>query len=169
MDIIERCSISGGPFSSTSVVETVNGFPKGDKALDAEFLATMMSCIVTNGVASDVGEELEVYPTNSLEVSVGPGCAWANGHMAKSDTFVHLQIEPDEDNLIILRFDFANGSATLMSVVDDTGMVPRRTSTLYDLVLAEVYVDSDEESVTSDCITDTRSNAYNCGFAASKL
>ena len=42
--------IDGGMFDSTSVVETVDGFPRGDKAVDAAFFARMMRCFYRDGV-----------------------------------------------------------------------------------------------------------------------
>ena len=42
--------IDGGMFDSTSVVETVDGFPRGDKAVDAAFFARMLRCFYRDGV-----------------------------------------------------------------------------------------------------------------------
>ena len=67
--------IDGGMFDSTSVVETVDGFPRGDKAVDAAFFARMLRCFYRGGLA--------VVPAGGgIAVQVRPGVAWIGGRMA---------------------------------------------------------------------------------------
>jgi len=43
--------VNGGMFDSTRIIETVEGFPRGDKAVNAEFFAKMISCFYKDGMA----------------------------------------------------------------------------------------------------------------------
>ena len=64
-----------GFFDSTKIIDTVEGFPRGDKAVDAEFLADFVATFFSDGVAknykdgfagltkklyADLGEEIKL-------------------------------------------------------------------------------------------------------------
>ena len=169
MAIIATEEIFGGPFSSTKVTETVDGFPRGDKAVDASFLASMMSCILTNGIVKERGEEFKVYPGGDLSVTVTPGCAWGNGYMAESEVDVYFELEGGHTYKVFIRFDGAGGKAQLMLSEDDHGMIPMRTASLCDLVLAEIELDSDAADISESDIEDTRSDRSLCGYVTSAV
>lgn len=169
MAIIATEEILGGPFSSTKVTETVNGFPRGDKAVDASFLASMMSCILTNGIVRGRGEEFKVYPGGDLSVTVTPGCAWGNGYMAESDVDVYFELENGHTYKVFIRFDGAGGKAELMLSEDDHGMIPMRTGSICDLVLAEIAVESGVTDISESDIEDTRNDRSVCGYVTSAL
>ena len=169
MAIIAKEAILGGPFDSTSVTETVNGFPRGNKAVDAAFFASMMSSIISDGIVAGRGEELKVYPGGDLSVAVTSGCAWGNGYMAISEEDVYFELEEGHTYKVFLRFDGAGGKAELLVYEDDHGVIPMRTPSICDLVLAEVTVGSDAVEITSSDIEDTRSDRQLCGYVTSRL
>ena len=49
-----------GPFDSTTVVEEIDGFPRGDRAITAEELAAVNAAMISNGVAKKVGDGFRV-------------------------------------------------------------------------------------------------------------
>ncbi|MBR6808065.1 MAG: hypothetical protein IKM46_06780 [Clostridia bacterium] len=169
MAIIATEEISGGLFNSTRVVDTLNGFPKGDKAVDAAFFAKMLSCIISHGIVKGEGEEFKVYPGGDLSIAVTPGIAWGNGYMATLEEDVYFELENGHEYTVFLRFNGTHGKAELMVYEDDHGVIPMRSPSLCDLVLAKVTVGEDTVDITDVMIEDTRDEASLCGFVKSRI
>ena len=169
MAIIATEEIGGGIFNSTSVTETVNGFPKGNKAVDAAFFAKMLSCIVSDGIVRGEGEEFREYPGGDLSVTVTPGIAWGNGYMATLDEDVYFELENGHEYTVFLRFNGTNGTAKLMVFEDNYGVIPMRSASVCDLVLAKVTVGEDTVDITETMIEDVRDDRTLCGYITSKI
>ena len=169
MAIIATELIDGGIFNSTKVVETVNGFPKGDKAVDAAFFAKMLSCIVSDGIVRGEGEEFKVYPGGDLSIAVTTGAAWGNGYMGVSEEDVYFELDQGHEYTVFLRFNSTHGKAELMVYEDDHGVIPMRNGSLCDLVLARVTVCENDVEVTDTMIEDVRDEVGLCGFITSKI
>lgn len=169
MAIIATEEIGGGIFNSTSVTETVNGFPKGNKSVDAAFFAKMLSCIVSDGIVRGEGEEFRVYPGGDLSVTVTPGIAWGNGYMATLDEDVYFELENGHEYTVFLRFNGTNGTAKLMVFEDNYGVIPMRSASVCDLVLAKVTVGEDTVDITETMIEDVRDDRTLCGYITSKI
>lgn len=169
MAIISMTVINGGPFNSTSVVETVNGFPRGDKAVDAAFLASMFSSFISDGVCPSSDSALRVQTSSDLSVCVSPGIIWAKGYMAKLDSPVTLDLSAGHNFTVFLRLNLSQGNWSLGVYMDDSGWIPVRTDVVHDMVLGIVTVPSDASEVTSSMISDKRSDASVCGFAGNVL
>ncbi len=173
MGIIETKEISGGPFPSTKVVSNENGFPKGDKALTAEFMAGMFASFIKNGIVNKEVGEFKVYVRQGLEIGVLGGIAWINGYMAKLDLPVFFELESGHHYTVALRLESLKGVMSVMVYEDDDdGILPRRSASTHDLILGYVDLseeDEDLEEIEEDMITDTRSNENLCGFAETKI
>ncbi|MBE6568901.1 MAG: hypothetical protein E7658_01615 [Ruminococcaceae bacterium] len=154
--------VNGGMFDSTSVVETVDGFPRGNKAVDAAFFAQMMRCFYADGIIRPGDGAFAVSPGNGTSLQVSPGCAWILGHMAWLKEAATLPLSPDHTYTVCLRLHPAAGYFTLESVEDDTSL-PRRDGEAWDLVLAKVTLAADAGAVTEAMITDTRMDKTLCG------
>lgn len=169
MAIISSTNIIGGPFDSTTVVETQGGFPRGDKAVDAAFMASMFSSFLSDGVCPPYSSSLKVGAGQGLSVSVSPGVAWARGYMGRIDSETTLDLSAGHSFTVFLRFNLAQGEASLMVYMDDNGWIPVRTGVVCDLVLAIVTVPSGASSITSSMIADKRADSAVCGYAKNKL
>ena len=169
MAIIATEEISGGIFNSTSVTETVNGFPRGDKAVDAAFFAKMLSCIVSDGIVRGEGEEFKVYPGGDLSVAVTPGIAWGNGYMAILEEDVYFELEGGHEYTVFIRFNGTHGTAKLMVFEDNPGAIPMRNASLCDLVLAKVTVGEDTVEITESMVEDVRDDRTVCGYITTKI
>lgn len=158
--------VFGGMFDSTTVVETVNGFPRGDKAVDSSFFAKMISSFYSDGIlaAGDYGQGgFAVTPTSGLTVSVAAGIAWIRGYMAWMKEPQNLVLSAGHSYTIVLRLNTASGEFTIVAAEDDLSL-PMDTDLIRDLVLAEITIQASCTSLTDDMITDTRSNMDKCGF-----
>lgn len=159
--------VLGGMFDSTRVVETVDGFPKGDKAVDAAFFARMMQCFYSNGVVRPDDGFLQVLPGEGMRVQVTPGCGWIDGHMGWVTDTATAYVEAGHSYLVTLRLYRTEGKFALCFLEDQSAIT--RNDTLWDLLLAVVTVPSDAVTVTTSMIQDKRLDGTVCGAVNSPI
>lgn len=151
-------------FDSTEVVETVGGFPRGNKAVDSEFFAKMISCFFSDGVLSD---SFRVSAAGGMQITVDPGIAWIKGYMAWQKKGETLTLSPGLNYTVALRL---NRSAGEFSLVLADGTYERELGDeVYDLVLATVGTPSAATSVREADIRDTRGERELCGIVTSTV
>ena len=158
--------VFGGMFDSTTVVETVNGFPRGDKAVDSSFFAKMISSFYSDGILAggEYGQDgFRITPAGGLTLSVAPGIAWIRGYMAWMQQAQTLVLTAGHRYTIVLRLNTASGEFTLVAAEDDSSL-PMNTELICDLVLAELVIQNGYTSITEGMLTDTRSDPGLCGF-----
>lgn len=158
--------VFGGMFDSTTVVDTVNGFPRGDKAVDSSFFAKMISSFYSDGIlaAGDYAQNgFKVTPAGGLTVTVAAGIAWIRGYMAWMQEAQSFVLSAGSSYAIVLRLNSASGEFTLVAV-EDTSSLPTDTESICDLVLAEITIQSGCTVLTEGMIFDTRSDLNKCGF-----
>lgn len=155
--------VYGGMFDSTEVVETVGGFPRGDKAVDSAFFAKMIECFYKDGICGD--DSFTVSPAGGYTIEVSPGIAWIRGYMAWQKTKLSLTLTSGVNYQILLRLNRAAGEFSL--VASDGGAVDNES--IKDLVIAEVSVPQSAGSVSADMIKDTRTDRNKCGIVTSAV
>lgn len=158
--------VFGGMFDSTTVVETVNGFPRGDKAVDSSFFAKMISSFYSDGILAggDYGKNgFRIAPAGGMTISVEPGIAWIRGYMAWMKEPQTLVLSAGYTYTMVLRLNTASGEFTLMAA-EDASSLPVNSELIRDLVLAEIYIPTNQTVITSGMITDTRADIDRCGF-----
>lgn len=161
--------VYGGMFDSTSVVETIGGFPRGNKAVDSEFFAKMIACFYKSGIfGSDSFKVTAASGSSGRTVSVAPGIAWINGYMAWLKEAKTITLPSGGTIMIALRLNSAAGEFNLIAT-DNTAGMPLDKNGIKDLVLATVTVPTYAVSVSESMITDTRADASKCGFVTSSL
>lgn len=155
--------VYGGMFDSTTVVETVGGFPRGDKAVDSAFFAKMIECFYKDGVSGE--DSFAVVPAGGYTIEVSAGIAWIRGYMAWQKSAQSVTLTPGLTYSIMLRLNVPAGEFTL--VATDGGATDNES--IRDLVLAEITIPSSANAVTADMITDTRSDRNKCGIVTSAV
>jgi len=160
-------SVLGGMFDSTTVVETVDGFPRGDKAVDASFFAQMMQCFYSDGVIRPMEGYLQVTAGDGMRLQVAPGCGWISGHMAWIPEPVTAEVEAGHSYLVLLRLHRTDGRFTLEFAEDQTDLT--RTDAVWDLLLASAAVPAGSAAVTADMIEDKRLDETVCGAVDSPV
>jgi len=158
--------VFGGMFDSTTVVETVGGFPRGDKAVDSSFFAKMISSFYSDGILSggEYGSDgFLITPAGGLTVSVAAGIAWIRGYMAWMKEPQTLVLSAGHTYTIVLRLNTASGEFTLVAA-EDASSLPMDTELIRDLVLAEIQVQGAQTVITAGMITDIRADINRCGF-----
>ena len=104
--------VFGGMFDSTTVVDTVNGFPRGDKAVDASFFAKMISSFYSDGILNGgeyAGNGFGITLSGGLTVTVAPGIAWIRGYMAWMQAAQSFTLSAGHVYTIVLRLNAASG------------------------------------------------------------
>ncbi len=159
-------SVYGGMFDSTEVTETVGGFPRGNKAVDSEFFAKMISCFYKDGVLGE--DSFAVSAGDGLSVRVSPGIAWARGYMAWMKNEEVLSLAPGSVYKIMLRLNLAAGEFSLV-LSDNAGYTPQNGENFRDLVFASVSVPESAVSIEAQYITDLRAERDYCGIVTSTV
>lgn len=154
-------SVYGGMFDSTAVEETVNGFPRGNKAVDSAFFAKMIESFYRDGV---LGDSFGTIPGGGMVIRVGAGIGWIRGYMAWQKEALNLTLTPGTWK-ILLRLNLALGEFTITATESE----PADTELMKDLVLAEVVIPAGSVQITSAMITDTRWDRGKCGLVTSTV
>lgn len=146
-----------------------------DRTYNANDYCDNLAVVISNGVLRSINDDLEVT-ANGLVPTVAAGRAWIKGHYYVNDTRLSLAaitapVGGSRYDRIMLRFDntlqqrrihivYVEGTASN----DPTPPAPTRTESIYDLVLADLYITANATSMT---VTDQRANANLCGWVYS--
>jgi len=158
--------VFGGMFDSTEVVETVGGYPRGNKAVDSAFFAKMISCFYKDGVLGS--ESMAVTPGDDMTIKIGEGIAWIRGYMAWNKQAASFAVASNTSYAVILRLNTASGEFKFI-VTDQIESAISNGEYIRDLVLATVAVPSGATEITADMITDTRADKQKCGIVTSTI
>ena len=166
MALVSTGQISGF-FDSTKVIETVEGFPRGDKAVDAGFVADFVSTFFSDGVDRDYGEAFRVTADGASGgvVSVGSGRCLIRGRFAYDGSPETLDVgfsESDRTVIIAQRLDVttAVNAAIKKTVITAVTDVPVSTNTVQDIWLARVVIPGGTVNITQAMITDLRGTEF---------
>lgn len=155
-------SLRCGLFDSTEIVQTVDGYPQGNKAETADFFAHALAGLSGNGIPSSPADAFKVTANGSMVVSVAPGYCYINGYHAWDDETATITISSSSSSrsvYISLRLNLINGEITLISDTEFT-----RAQSIYDLALARIDIPANAVAITSDMVTDLRGNSNYCGI-----
>ena len=143
-----------------------------DRLYDADSFSEWLQKFFTTGVFNG---DLQVLSTGGMNVTVQTGYANINGKVRFFDTADILTVSPASgtypriDTVVIERND-TNRDITIKYVAGEysgttpTATAPVRTANIYQIVLAQIYVDVGVTELTQAAITDTRSDIDLCGW-----
>ena len=146
-----------------------------DRRYNANDYSENLAVVISNGVLRSTADDLKVT-ASGMRATVAAGRAWINGHWYLNDSpvtlaavtapiggkrwdrvFLRLNKEVSDRRIYIT---YVKGTES-NSPVKPT---PMRTENVYDLVLADIFVDT---NATSVIVTDTRADASLCGWVYS--
>ena len=152
-----------GPFDSTKVLEDVNGFPRGDRAITAEELAAVNAAMISDGVAKKVGDGFRVSTdgASGTVLTVGSGFCMIRGRYAIDGAAAELDVGFSADDRVIViaqRLDVtvAETAGIVKTVLDPPGAAPAETATVKEIWLARVIIPGGTVNITQSMITDLR-------------
>lgn len=153
-------SLECGFFDSTEIIEEVGGgYPRGDKAQDAEFFAEFFSDIIGNGVRPSPSSTFQVLPQSGMQVQMRPGKCYIHGHMAWDKEVETLTVTAGTTVYAVFRFNAASEDITRL-----LSESVQRSGSIYDLAVARITVPAGAVEVTDDMIEDLRSDPDYCGY-----
>ena len=147
-----------------------------DRVYDAESFAEWLRPFFRNGVFKD---EMQVTANNDMTVTVAAGNAYVDGKTKCFDTAQTFTVEAAHATLsridnVIMRRDDVNRDFTVFiqkGAFSSEPVAPAitRENGIYDLVLAQIYVEAAAISIRQENITDTRPDLNLCGYVASTI
>lgn len=157
-----------GLFDSTEIVETIDGYPRGNRAETADFFAKYFSNFISNGIFAKPSTNFMVLSKSGMTVTVKAGSCFINGYMAwdsEDEDHTFAKDTTAHNYYLVQRMYLPDGTITKTWLTDpDMSSVPIRTATTYDLVLAKINVPGNTSEVTDSMITDYRFDTDMCGI-----
>ncbi|MBE6626217.1 MAG: hypothetical protein E7628_03405 [Ruminococcaceae bacterium] len=144
--------IEGGMFDSTEIVETTDGYPRGNKAVDSAFFAKMISCFYADGVWGE--ESFKVTPAGGMAVWVSGGIAWCRGYMAWRNADTSMTLAGSGAYSIVLRLDTLAGEFSLVAKYGTEA--PEDSEYIKELLLATVSIPTNATAISDKMISDKR-------------
>lgn len=147
-----------------------------DRIYFAEDFARHLATYFTNGIFNNSCKVLG--NNNDMSVNVEIGKANINGYRYDNDAIKILTIDNADGILnridnIVIRLDLTNRNITSQVIKGfaENPVAPNlvRTSTIYDLRLAKIYIPAGTTEITQDLITDTRFITSDCGNVISAV
>lgn len=150
-----------------------------DRLYNAEQMSRYFENILSSGIFKRIENCLRVSPGSGMKLTVAPGaglidCHWFRANSAETVTIPAAHAVLPRFDIVVARLDMSDSvRAITLKVVSGTPAAspaapdPVRTATIYDLVLALVYVPAGASSIVSANLTDVRDNEWYCGYVQS--
>lgn len=147
-----------------------------DRVYFAEDFARHLAKYFTNGIFNN---ELRVISNNDMTVTIKEGDANIEGYRYTNTGDLTKTIDTADGALkridnVVIRLDLTNrliSAQIIKGTFSDSPSAPSlvRSSTTYDIKLAEIYVDNGVTSITQSAIKDTRFDKNVCGNVVSTV
>ncbi len=182
-------SLKAGIFNSTTVQTTESGLVRGNKAVDAAFMAKLLSALMTNGVCMDIGEGFATRAvggasgeSGAMQVVTGTGACMIDGHFAYDNAIETRTFSTTTLDRVVVRLYRLDKSAGTMIPLwkecvrqngafvtkSENQTLPVRSDTICDLLTAVVDIPAGATVITADMVTDLRGDPDYCGRAAAR-
>lgn len=145
-----------------------------DRIYNAEDMTSYLNLLVGNGVFPNPSTNLQVSAGTGMQVIVAAGSGWINGH--KIINTADLALTVTASDVVLNRIDavifYVDLTTRTMGIemkdgtasATPTAPTMTRTSTRYEMCLAQVKVNKQITAITAAMITDTRMNSAICGY-----
>lgn len=151
----------------------------GDRKYQASDFAEYFKSLLTNGVFPNPSDNLQVLSNGNSTVTIKKGKAWINGYVYFNTSDLVLPIEIADSILnridrIVIRFDTINRNITAKikkGTASSTPVAPslQRDADIYELAIADIYVNKGVTSISQTNIVDLRMNTSVCGWVNSLI
>lgn len=145
-----------------------------DRLYNAEDMTSYLDLLVGNGVFPNPSTQLQVRASSGMDVIVGAGSGWINGHKIVNTADLTLTVEASDVVLgridaVIFYVDFNTRSMGIeikQGLLLATPVAPtlQRDQNRYEMCLAQINVAKQVTAITTAMITDTRGNSNLCGY-----
>lgn len=145
-----------------------------DRTYSAEDFTNYLKLLVGNGVFPNPSTQLQVRASSGMQVIVGAGSGWIDGHKMDNTSDLILTIESsdvllDRIDRVIFYVDYSTrnmGIDVLKGTLSTSPVAPTltRNETRYEMSLATVRIGKQTNAITNSVITDTRMDSDVCGM-----
>ncbi|MEG1407993.1 MAG: hypothetical protein RSD23_09045, partial [Ruthenibacterium sp.] len=161
------------PYTS-QVTYDANGMPKYDRPSNAEQQRELNKTLYANGVDMRVATAFKVVPNTNMTITVMPGILHIEGvfgfEQAQRTLTVQAAQGADRIDRVVARVDF-NTEMRLLDLYVVAGIAAEapiapaltRTTSVYEIALADIFVARNTAMITTQRITDLRMNNALCG------
>lgn len=151
----------------------------GDRLYNAEQMSRYFENILSSGIFKRIENCLKVSATSSMVLNVAAGaglinCRWFRSVAAETVTIPTAHAVLPRFDIVVARLNTSDEvRAITLEVVsgepaeNPTAPDPVRTTSVYDLALALVYVPAGATAITEANLTDVRENDWYCGYVHS--
>ena len=145
-----------------------------DRVYNAEDFTSYLNQIVGNGVFPNPSTQLQVRASSGMNVIVGAGSGWINGHKIVNTADLTLTVTASD--VLLNRIDrvifYVDMDAREMGIEVKAGTLAAtpvapalvRNNSRYEMCLAQITVNKQITAITAAMITDTRGNSNLCGY-----
>jgi hypothetical protein len=148
-----------------------------DRIYDATDFAQYFGLLASNGIFYTTATNLQVTVVSGMDVSAAAGSAWINGYCYTNTDAFDLTLatadgaKPRIDRVVV-RWDIAARAINLAVLTGAAASTPAppaltRTTSLYELCLADILVPAGAVNIPAGNVTDDRLNASLCGLVNS--
>ena len=165
----------GFPFDSHVTFES-DGTPVYDRAITSAPLRKLIAKLLTDGVLPNPSTNLQVESGSGMNVVVNPGFAICAGGLKLEENQRTLAIQAADSNYdridtVVLRWN-DNDSERICDLYIVEGIPaasplrPKltRTESIWELVLADLFINKNSSAISNQRITDTRYETARCGI-----
>lgn len=148
-----------------------------DRVYTAEDFTTYLSSLICNGILDTYGDNFSITAGDGLNVTIGTGKAWINGHYFVNDSPYTLSLQQyvDEslsryvsigiccdisDSVRACRLAVRQGTAATSPTIPTFD----NTETATYLMLAAIRLKGSATNITASNITDCREDEKKCGY-----
>lgn len=145
-----------------------------DRVYKAEDWAWYFATFIANGVFPKPSDGLQVIAYSGMEIKVNAGYAFINGYAFRNPVSQTITLETAEGaqnriDRIVVRWDLTQRDIYLAVLKGTPSAKPQataitRTTEIWELALADVYVGKGVTAIRTANITDQRFNSSVCGI-----
>lgn len=145
-----------------------------DRIYNSEDFCGYLQSIIGNGVFPNPSTSLQVRANSGMQIFVGAGQGWINGHKMINTADYSLTVSaasatnPRIDT-VVFYLDLSNRTMGLRIKKGTESVIPiepdlTRNDTVYELGLANIYLDKGITSIGASSVQDTRMDTDRCGI-----
>ena len=145
-----------------------------DRVYNSEDITSYLNLLVGDGVFPNPSTQLQVRAGTGMNVIVGAGSGWINGHKMVNTTDMVLSVAASDVLMnridsVVFYVDYENrnmGIQVKTGTLASNPVAPElvRTDDRYEMQLATIQVNKQITSITAAMITDTRMDSDVCGY-----
>lgn len=140
-----------------------------DRQYDASDFADMLKLFFKTGVFVNPANQLKVMAGSGRNLTVKAGAAFIEGYWYVLDEDKTISIAANTgssatNSVVCLQLNIVTKDIKIVLKNNQSSLLPVRSGSIYELVLATVSVGAGVVTITDSDITDRRANSTYCGF-----